>query len=624
MRFFLTNQTSSAIVVLYKGCIIAKDDIMIRKDPRQNAAGIIKTQVRVVESYRPGKGAPPKQRTIKDFGYLEDQSDPKAFLEMVEQFNATYKEQNVPLKIEKYATEMMYSEENNKLNYGYKYLEAVYSLLKIDEFIDEFIKEKKYRVKYSVSKIFKFLVLLRILNPDSKRATFQLKNGYYQMDSDYELEDIYRSLDKISDFETELQYHLDKTIKQTIGRDLTYAFYDVTNFYFEIDFPDEDGLRQRGVSKDHKVDPLVGFGLFMDGNGLPISMATFPGNTAESLTLKPAMTNVKKSYEVERLIVVADKGINTSNNIDTIMNTGDGYLFSQTIRGKKGKKYHESLFDEEGWKSNTDGTYWHKTFIEEYEGKDINGNKVKRRRRVLLYWNKREADMMKRKRAEKLRKAEAAVSNNAYGIKKGVDQYQKTSIVDKRTGVLLEDYKAVKSVDLEKAEYDALFDGYFCLITSELDYDEKKMREVYGSLWKIENAFRIMKSDLYARPIFLGNEEHIKAHLLTCFVSLMIIRFIQHKMGDRAISAERIARALNEANCRVLKGGIVMLDDVGGALAFKKRTNVKGEMVDTLKYTNEDEIALDYRIIQELFHTNCYNVNLKQEQFNRFIKSISL
>jgi len=598
---------------------------MIKKGSKINAAGIKKTQVRVVESYRPGKGAPAKQRTIKDFGYLEDQSDPQAFLEDVQKFNDTYKELNVPLKIEKYATEMMYNEENHKLNYGYKYLEAVYQALKIDEFIAGFIKEKKYRVKYSLSKIFKFLVLLRILNPDSKRATFQLKNGYYQLDDEYELEDVYRSLDQIADFETDLQHHLDKAIKQTMGRDLTHAFYDVTNFYFEIDFPDEEGgLRKRGVSKEHRVDPLVELGLFMDSNGIPISMATFPGNTAESLTLQPTMANVKKAYGLERLIVVADKGINTSNNIDMLVNSGDGYLFSQIIRGKKGKRYHEALFDTHGWESNADGTYWHKMFIEEYLGKDTSGNKVKRERQVLLYWDRKEAEMTKRKRDEKLRKAEAAVANNVYGIKKGVEEYTKTSIVDKQTGALLEGIKTVKSVDLEKAENDALFDGYFCLITSELNYDEKKMRQVYGSLWKIENAFRVMKSDLYARPIYLWKQEHIKAHMLVCFVALMIIRCIQYKMGADAISAERIVRALNEANCRVLKGGIVMLDDVGGALAFKKRANTKGELVDTLQYTDEDEIALDYKLIQELFHTDCYHVNLKQEKFNGFIKSISL
>ncbi|KLU63083.1 transposase DDE domain protein [Peptococcaceae bacterium CEB3] len=115
-----------------------------------------------------------------------------------------------------------------------------------------------------------------------------------------------------------------------------------------------------------------------------------------------------------------------------------------------------------------------------------------------------------------------------------------------------------------------MYDGYFCIITSELDYDERKMRQVYGGLWRIEESFRIMKTDFYARPVFVRKNEHIRAHFQICFVALLIIRIIQHRMGEKALSAERIARALGVATCQVLKGGIIHLDDVGGAIAFQK------------------------------------------------------
>ena len=303
-------------------------------------------------------------------------------------------------------------------------------------------------------------------------------------------------------FSVELQQHLDGKVKELIGRDLKYAFYDVTNYFFEIDFPDEDGDRQRGVSKEHRVDPIVQMGLFIDQNGLPVSMSLFPGNTSDTLTLQPVMLDVKKAYQLQRLVVVADKGLNSSKNIDFICNNQDGYVVSQILRGKKGKRYHEALFDETGYVWNQEKTYKYKLFTEEYVGKDKKGKDEVRQRQVLIYWNKAEADMARRKREEKLQKAAASCKNNAYGIKKGSQEYVLEEVVDSATGELeAASKKVIRSVNLEKAENDAKFDGYFCLITSEMDYDAAKIREVYGGLWKIEQSFRILKSDLLARPV---------------------------------------------------------------------------------------------------------------------------
>jgi hypothetical protein len=597
---------------------------LIKKD-KIKRRGSIKTWISVVEGYRPTPGAPPKQRTIKSFGYLEDQEDPEAFMTMVEKFNASNFKNDVPLRIEVASNAQMYGKQNRRQNYGYKFLEVVYDLLEINSFIKDYEKSHRFRGEYSPGDIFKFLVLLRILRPDSKRATCQIKDGFYGMRTDFTLPDVYRSLDHFADFEVELQRYLNERVKETIGRDLSYAFYDVTNYFFEIDFPDgEDDLRKKGVSKEHRVDPIVAMGLFMDATGLPVNMSIFPGNTSDSLTLQPTMKDVKESYGLGRLIVVADKGLNSSKNIDAIVNNGDGFVFSQILKGKKGQRYNEKLFNEGGWTSNEDGAYRYKLFKEEYEGKDKDGKKEIRTRKVLLYWNKSEANMARRKREEKLEKAARSVKNNAYGIKKGVDEYTKEEIVDMETGEVLENTKKLRSVDLEKAEKDAVYDGYFCIITSELDYDERKMRQVYGGLWRIEQSFRIMKTDLYARPVFVSKNEHIRGHFLLCFVALLIIRIIQHRMGEKALSAERIARALGAATCQVLKGGAIHLDDVGGAIAFQKIRDKEGNLVDTLAFSDKDEVALDYKLIQDTFGTNFYNVYPRQEVFNKFLKNIKL
>lgn len=593
--------------------------VMIRKDKRVLKDGSIKTYIRVVEGYRPSPGQSPKQRTLKSFGYLEDQADPQAFLREVEAYDAD------PANRGQVSSKKMYNGSNRRLNYGYKFLEAVYESLGISEMIHEYEKKAGFRGRYSIEEIFKLLVIMRILAPDSKRATIQKQNAFYGWNPEIELPNVYRAMDYMAAFSTQLQQDLDKRIKVLIGRDLTYAFYDVTNYFFEIDFPDEEGsLRRRGVSKEHRVDPIVQMGLFIDPNGLPVAMSLFPGNTSDTLTLQPVMADVKKAYQLQRLIVVADKGLNSSKNIDFICQNGDGYVVSQILRGSKGKRYHEALFDEDGYIWNNARTYKYKLFTEEYAGKDRDGKKELRQRQVLIYWNKKEADMARKKREEKLKKAAQSCSNNAYGIKKGAQEYVLEEIVDLETGELEAGKKTVRSVNFEKAQNDALFDGYFCLITSGMAYDAAKIREVYSGLWRIEESFRIMKSDLDARPVYVSTQEHIQAHFLICFVALLMVRVIQHAMKKDALSAERIARALNAATCKVKQGGIVELDDVGGSLAFVKKENKQGKMVDTLTFSDEDEIAEDYKKIQKTFASNMYDVEIKQEVFKRLLKGLQI
>jgi len=596
---------------------------MIRKDVKKGKDGRTKTHIRVVEGYRPGPGLPPKQRTIKSFGYLEDQKDPESFMDMVQDFDRHHRVEEVPLRIEVPANATMYHESNRLQNYGYHFLAAIYEQLNLEKFIRQHQQASRFKGEYDPAAIFKYLVLLRILHPNSKRASCQLKNNFYGMSTPFTLQDIYRSLNFFAGFETELQAHLNRQVKALIGRDLSYAFYDLTNYFFETDFPDEEGeLRQRGVSKEHRVDPIVSMGLFMDANGLPVSMALFPGNTSDTITLHPMIQEIKKSYGLGRLIVVADKGITSVNNMEEMLNNGDGYVLSQILRGKKGQRYHAKLLDTKAYHENQDGTYRYQLFTEDYLGKDREGNPIPRKRKVLLYWSKAEADLARRKREEKLIRAKRRIQNQVYGIKKGAEEYIREELMDPPTGEMLQHVKKLRSVDFQKAADDARFDGYFAIITSELEWEEHKIREIYHGLWRIEQSFRILKSDLYARPVFVWKQEHIRAHFLICFTALLIVRILQYRMGKKALSVERIAAALTAANCRLLKHGLVHLEDVGGAIAFQKSINAKGEEVDTLAYSKDDEIALDYRRIQDTFGTEFYEIYPRQEHFNQFLKRI--
>ena len=625
---------------------------MIRKDKKTFKDGSVKTQIRVTEGYRPFPNSSPKQRTIKSFGYLEDQEDQDAFWKEVHACNDSLKKKR-DLRIEIPVSEMMYTENNRLLNYGYKFLESVYQLLDISTFINQYQESSGFRGKYSLDQIFSYLVMDRILYPSSKREAASRLFNYYGMENDFELPQVYRALDQFDGFFYELQQYIHEKVESIVGRKLEYSFYDVTNYYTEKDFADPDetyrdrhgnlvtgpALAQKGVSKEHQLTPIIQMGLFIDGNGIPVCMDIFRGNMSDSDTLKENLDGFKKEYGVARTVVVADKGMNCSHNIDLLCSQGDGYVFSQVLKGTKGKRYQKELFDPEGWMQNKDGSYKWKLITEDYKGHDIsfeigeNGERietkkaVKRQRKILLYWSKADAEMAAKKREEKLRRAEKSTKNNAYGIPHGKDRYVKEETVMKKTGEVLDKEQVAKVtvVDKEKAEKDAKYDGYFAIITSEMDYDAEKIRKVYHGLWRIEESFRIVKGDFDARPIYLNTRPHIRAHFLICFTALVIIRMIQHFMGDKRLSAERIADALREANCLIEKGGYVRLLDVGGKIKYQEIPDKKtGEMVPTLKFSNEDQIALDYRKIQETFGTEFYYAYAKQEDFKRFFQEMKL
>lgn len=566
---------------------------MIRYDKHKRKDGI-KTQVRVVEGYRvDGKI---KQKTIKDFGYLEDQVNQEEFINMIKKFDEDYKKEKLLLKKN---TRKKFFDDNNsiKYNYGYRFLSAIYDSLNLDDFFSSV----DFKGEYDLNSILKYFSVQRILKPASKRHTTQTMRNFYGENLDFELADVYRSLDKFSDLSTDIQKYLNERIIKLIGRKFDYGFYDVTNYYCEVDFPDENGgLRQRGVSKEHRTNPIIQFGLFMDENSLPVCMSIFPGNTSDSLTFQPTMNKIKENYSMKKIIAVADKGMNSSKNIDYLVNNGNGFVFSQILKGKKGKRYHEIMFDENGYTYNSSKTFKYKTFIEDYDAIDKDGNKIKRQRKVLIYWKYEDAIMAARKRDDKLNKGLKSLGNNAFTIKHAYDEYIK-NLYTTQNGEVAD--TLTRSINYEKAKKDAKFDGYFAIVTSELDYDYSKMLETYSSLWRIEESFRITKSQFEARPIFVRTEKHIEGHFLICFISLLLIRMLQLKM-NYSLSAERIIEALNTSMCitdslnkvRVLKNDEVLLFNESNKLTLDNQTindlllimNAMNAQIPYAEYTKQE------------------------------------
>ena len=220
--------------------------------------------------------------------------------------------------------------------------------------------------------------------------------------------------------------------------------------------------------------------------------------------------------------------LNYTSNINYIVNNNDGYVVSQILKGKKGNRYHEQLFEESNYTYNQNGTFKYKLFEEDYEIINLEGEKETRKRKVLIYWKLEDAILEAKKRDDKLARALKSLGNNAYAIKHTYEQYIKELHTVDETGEIAD--KVERVLDNDKVSEDAKYDGYFCIITSELDYDYKKILEVYGNLWKIEESFRITKSDLEVRPIYVNTTEHINGHFMICYTALVIIRLLQLKL----------------------------------------------------------------------------------------------
>ena len=630
------------------------DVLVIRKDKHKFADGSYKTQIRVTEGYRDSVTGNPKQKTIKSFGYLEDQVDPVSFMEKVKEFDLNFKRDKKVVVYET-KTKPFYEDDSSDLrNFGYRFIETIYDYLEIDKVLNNI----EYKGSHLLSEIFKFLVIQRIMNPDSKRATYQQINDFYLKNYSFGLAELYRSLDFFAENSDKIQAHLNEIIKSKIGRNTAECFYDSTNFFFQKDYEDENeyeevlplvtskreikkqkliqvvdekgklhqfrtisGLLKKGVSKEHVVDPIVQLGLMMDSNGIPISAKVFPGNTADSKTLIPVLNEVKTNFGLDRTVIVADKGMNSLENIDIICNNGDGYMFSQILKGKKGKRFESRLFDESLY-TVVDNDYKYQLFDEEYDGHDENGKNIKRIRRVLIYYNGASARREKRKREEKIQKAEKALTNNAYTYKHGYDKYIKNDNYVASTGEKAN--LTCSSVDYNKAESEEKYDGYFAIITSETNYDEKKIREVYHGLWRIEESFRITKSDLAARPMFVRTENHIKGHILICYVALVIVRVLQNKM-NYSLSLERIVRALHMCSCSEMSKGTIHVIKKDTFEKYIIKTDKNGNDYYSLNLSDiENETVEDFKELMKYFDVDLCASMMNKSSFDKYIKSIKL
>jgi len=446
----------------------------------------------------------------------------------------------------------------------------VYHELEIDRFLDNARRHEKF--SFNTEAIMRLLVYSRLLWPGSKRGAFKNKEQFFDK-FDFTLDDIYNGLthlDKISDA---LQQHLHEKVVEQYKRKTDLIYYDVTNYYFETE--KQDDLRRNGYSKEKRKKPIVQMGLMMDKEGLPIAYKTFPGNTHDSQTLMPVLTDIKKKYKTKRIITVADKGLNSGDNIAFSTALGDGYIFSKSVRGAS-EDFKSWVLDESGYQDLT-GSYKLKSKIVPdaevsitvaQDGKKRKKKKIKLEQKWISFYSDKYARRAKRKRDEVIAKAQAMIKNPSKykGILDyGAAGYIKNLKVDKETGEVLSPVD-VMFIDEERIKEEEKLDGYYAIITSELDTADIDIVNAYKGLWRIEESFKITKSILGSRPIYVRNENHINAHFLTCFVSLLIARIIEKRLGGK-YSAKIITETLQKVACSNITQNIWLFDFVNEVTA---------------------------------------------------------
>ena len=493
-----------------------------------------------------------RTRTIQSFGYVDVLE--KTFPDPIAHFTAVVEQMNAEEKMSKSLDQIKINREAtlsidniNRKYFGYAALSKIYHDLGLHTFFTN--KARNLKIEYILNNVVKLLVFERLRNPASKKKTFENKDRYFE-NMDFSLDNVYGALSLLAKYKDDLQVHLHKKIKALYGRNTDLVYYDVTNYYFEID--EQDELKRKGVSKEHRPDPIIQMGLFMDTMGIPISYKLFPGNTNDCETVRPMLAELKREYDIGRVIVVADKGNNTAKNINYHVMRGDGYVYSQTVRGSQ-KELKDYVFDGDGYTWIGD-QFKIKSRIYPREITVVGNNNKPMKKRIdekqIIFYSKDYDRRAKAEREGALLKALELVKNPGKYNKAtsyGAAKYVRNLEYDKETGEILSSKKKL-IFDEGKLREEEKYDGYYAIVTSELDKSDKEIIDIYRGLWRIEESFKITKSDLKTRPVYLSRQDRIESHFLICFTALTIIRILEHSLGGK-YSASHIMESLRKIEC---------------------------------------------------------------------------
>ena len=522
----------------------------------------------IAESYR--ENGKSKTRHVEAIGYVDeliapDCPDPVAWWKAeIDRRNEEAREAASPVIVKLSPARRIDKRTESRIDLGAAIPSAYFHR---DLGIWDFFERKRTArgFDYDPCRILELLAWNRLSSPSSKKAAWEGR-GRFPRKCDFSLDDAYRSLDYLDANSDALVRHMNASLEKARGkRDRTRLYYDVTNYYFEIENEDEGGLRKRGVSKENRRSPIVQMGLLLDAQGIPLDFEVFPGNENDMVTMLPVMKKAglrrKDDPEAERVIMVADKGLNTSANIAACTLDGNGFILSQSVR-KATKGLKAWVLDDADYAESESGRFRIKSRISDkrvrIKGDDGKTHEVRVPIKEVAFWSKDYFDRSRHERAKVIEKSRAAVARgdaDAAVLRSSVRYARDVPAVAETGEAAVHNWV----LDEERIAADEAMDGYYCIVTSEQEMDDREVIEAYRGLWRIEESFRVLKGDMEARPVYVSTEAHIRAHFLICYVALLIMRLMQLDTG-RKHSAGEIAADLSQVTGHHLDSNAYFFD----------------------------------------------------------------
>ena len=484
-------------------------------------------------------------------------------------------------------------------NVGYLFLKSIYGRLSLNDICKKI--QEKYKFEFDLNEVLSYLVFARIIYPSSKLETFKQCQNFIEQPK-FKLHNEYRALNYIAENMDFIQEQLFNNSKNIVKRNSKIIYYDCTNYFFEIN--EEDDLRKYGISKEHRPNPIVGMGLFMDGDGIPLSFNIYPGNQNEQKTLIPEESKIINDFKLDdtKVILCTDAGLASDEIKKYNIDDGRGFVITQSLKKIK-EEYKEQIFDKNGWRlpgdlkkiydleeieKNTDlkEKYYDSLFykIIQTETKSVKQD-------TIVTFCFKYFDYNRNIRNNQIERAKKSISSNNV-IRKGKNQNDPSRFIEEINATSNGEVACEKiySINEDLIKEEEKYDGYYALSTNLIGNIDDILKITKGR-WEIEESFRIMKSDFLARPVNLSREDRIKAHFMTCFIALLIYRILEKKL-DYKYTTSQILNTLRTMNVLESKGD--------GYIPEYIRTNLTDDLHNVFDFRTDYEINT-YKDFKKIF-----------------------
>ena len=492
---------------------------------------------------------------------------------------------------------------DNKMsfNVGYLFLKKIYNQLKLNKVCNEI--QQKYKIQFNLNEILSYLIFARIIYPSSKLETFKQCQNFIEQPT-FKLHDEYRALSYIASHTDYIQEQLFNNSKNIIKRNSNVIYYDCTNYFFEID--NEDNLRKYGISKEHRPSPIVGMGLFMDGDGLPLSFNIYPGNQSEQKTLIPEETKIINNFKMEnsKMIICTDAGLASDEIKKFNIQDNRGFVITQSLKKLK-EEYKTEIFNNNDWRISNDlkNIYNLQEIKENDELKEkyydtlfykiIPTETKSVKQDLIVTFSFKYLDYNRNVRNNQIERAKKSIETNNV-TRKGKNQNDYRWFIDSTNSTAYGEIaeNVTYSINENLINEEEKYDGYYALTTNIIGEINDILKIIKGR-WEIEESFKIMKSDFLARPVNLSREDRIKAHFMTCFIALFIYRLLEKKLGYKYTTSQ-ILNTIRNMNVLESKGD--------GYIPEYTRTNLTDNLHETFNFRTDFEINT-YKDFKKIFNT---------------------